>query len=185
MKTEILIKLILRKDVVVISVLKSRRNESKAEYVRVAHEIVDETVRFVSRLSARYARIMSERVTNLAYEVSDHTSKANVVLPVDEERFKHRKENLITAKGALSALDTALTDVYCILMKNPEGAFSTRHGNPFSSSEAVERLEKMAEKLGGLIDDEERLIEAVMKNDKERFEKVVKIKNSINEKTIG
>ena len=165
-----------------MSVLKSRRNISRAEFVKGAHDIMIETQQFLSRLSARYSRMMSKRVLDLVYTVSDSTAAANAVMPMDEERFIYRKNNLIAAKGALNALDYALTDVYSVLLKNPEGAFSTRHGNMFSPNEAVERLEKMADSLGNLIDDEFKLLDSILKSDKERYENVKKIQKTIVKK---
>lgn len=61
-----------------MSVLKSKRSTSKAEYVNVANLIYTETVAFLTRLSARYARLLAEPVAALAGEVIDHTEKAKV-----------------------------------------------------------------------------------------------------------
>ena len=60
-----------------MSVLKSKRSTSKAEYVNLANEIYTETVAFLTRLSARYARLLAEPVAALAGEVIDQTEKAN------------------------------------------------------------------------------------------------------------
>lgn len=48
-----------------MSVLKSKRSTSKAEYVNLANEIYTETVAFLTRLSARYARLLAEPVAAL------------------------------------------------------------------------------------------------------------------------
>lgn len=62
-----------------MSVLKSKRSTSKAEYVNLANLIYTETVAFLTRLSARYARLLAEPVAALAGEVIDHTEKANSI----------------------------------------------------------------------------------------------------------
>lgn len=64
-----------------MSVLKSKRSTSKAEYVNLANEIYTETVAFLTRLSARYARLLAEPVAALAGEIIDRTEKANSIDP--------------------------------------------------------------------------------------------------------
>ena len=59
-----------------MSVLKSKRTESKAEYVNVANAIYIETINFLTRISARYSRLIAEPVAKLAGEVIDHAEKA-------------------------------------------------------------------------------------------------------------
>ena len=58
-----------------MSVLKSKRTESKAEYVNVANAIYIETINFLTRISARYSRLIAEPVAKLAGEVIDHAEK--------------------------------------------------------------------------------------------------------------
>ena len=61
-----------------MSVLKEKRTVSKAEYVNTANQIYVETVGFLTRLSARYSRLIAEGTAQLAGEVMDHTEKANI-----------------------------------------------------------------------------------------------------------
>lgn len=49
-----------------MSVLKSKRTESKAEYVNIANAIYIETINFLTRISARYSRLIAEPVAKLA-----------------------------------------------------------------------------------------------------------------------
>lgn len=69
-----------------MSVLKEKRTVSKAEYVNTANQIYVETVGFLTRLSARYSRLIAEGTAQLAGEVMDHTEKANKIYPSDEQR---------------------------------------------------------------------------------------------------
>ena len=69
-----------------MSVLKSKRTESKAEYVNVANAIYIETINFLTRISARYSRLIAEPVAKLAGEVIDHAEKANSIYPSDDQR---------------------------------------------------------------------------------------------------
>ena len=49
------------------------------EFVNCAGEIYDETINFLTRLSARYARLVAEPIAKLAGEVEDHAEKANSI----------------------------------------------------------------------------------------------------------
>lgn len=88
-----------------MSVLKEKRTVSKAEYVNTANQIYVETVGFLTRLSARYSRLIAEGTAQLAGEVMDHTEKANKIYPSDEQRKAQRKAHLLEALASLSALD--------------------------------------------------------------------------------
>lgn len=147
-----------------MSVLKSKRSTSKAEYVNVANLIYTETVAFLTRLSARYARLLAEPVAKLAGEIIDHAEKANSIFPSDNQRIEMRKAHLLEARASLMALDVRLTHVYLILNQNPEGAFTTSKGNPVKSQDAMEKLDKMAQNLGELIDKENELLKGAIKN---------------------
>ena len=58
-----------------MSVLKSKRTESKAEYVNVANAIYIETINFLTRISARYSRLIAEPVAKLAGELFETNRK--------------------------------------------------------------------------------------------------------------
>ena len=147
-----------------MSVLKSKRTESKAEYVNVANAIYIETINFLTRISARYSRLIAEPVAKLAGEVIDHAEKANSIYPSDDQRRQLRKAHLLEARASLMALDVRLTHVYLILNQTPEGAFTTSKGNPVKSQDAMEKLDKMAQNLGELIDKENELLKGAIKN---------------------
>ena len=87
-----------------MSVLKSKRTESKAEYVNIANAIYIETINFLTRISARYSRLIAEPVAKLAGEVIDHAEKANSIYPSDDQRRQLRKAHLLEARASLMAL---------------------------------------------------------------------------------
>ena len=64
-----------------MSVLAQKRTTSKAEFINTAHQIYVETLNFLTRLSARYSRLIAEPVAKLAGEVIDHAEKANSIFP--------------------------------------------------------------------------------------------------------
>ena len=136
-----------------MSVLKSKRTESKAEYVNVANAIYIETINFLTRISARYSRLIAEPVAKLAGEVIDHAEKANSIYPSDDQRRQLRKAHL---------LDVRLTHCYLIMTQNPQGCFTTPSGKSVDAKKATERLDKMAQKLGELIDRENDLLQGMI-----------------------
>ena len=115
-----------------MSVLKSKRTESKAEYVNVANAIYIETINFLTRISARYSRLIAEPVAKLAGEVIDHAEKANSIYPSDDQRRQLRKAHLLEARASLMALDVRLTHCYLIMTQNPQGCFTTPSGKYLS-----------------------------------------------------
>lgn len=146
-----------------MSVLKQKRTTSKAEFINTANQIYVETLNFLTRLSARYSRLIAEPVAKLAGEIIDHAEKANSIFPSDNQRIEMRKAHLLEARASLMALDVRLTHVYLILNQNPEGAFTTSKVT-VKSQDAMEKLDKMAQNLGELIDKENELLKGAIKN---------------------
>ena len=91
-----------------MSVLKQKRTTSKAEFINVAYQIHVETLNFLTRLSARYARMLQEPVAKLSGEVLDHAEKANSIFPSDPQRIDLRIGHLLEARASLMALDVRL-----------------------------------------------------------------------------
>ena len=147
-----------------MSVLKQKRAVSKAEFINVAYQIHVETLNFLTRLSARYARMLQEPVAKLSGEVLDHAEKANSIFPSDPQRISIRKAHLLEARASLMALDVRLTLCYDVMSQNPEGAFTTSKGKSVSASDATAKLDKMAQSLGDLIDRENELLEGAVKS---------------------
>ena len=116
-----------------MSVLAQKRTVSKAEFVSTANQIYVETLNFLTRLSARYSRLVAEPVAKLA-------------------------------------LDSRLTDCYLVMMQNPEGCFTTSKGKSVGPKDATEKLDKMAQSLGELIDRENELLKGQIKSTGQRLE---------------
>ena len=144
-----------------MSVLKQKRTTSKAEFINTANQIYVETINFLTRLSAR---LVAEPIAKLAGEIIDHAEKGNSIFPSDPQRIELRKAHLLEARASLMALDVRLTHVYLILNQNPEGAFTNSKGNPVKGQDATEKLDKMAQSLGELIDKENELLKGAIKN---------------------
>lgn len=145
-----------------MSVLKKKRSLSKAEFINVAHEIYIETIDFLTKLSARYSRLMAEPIAKLAGEVQDNAEKANSIFPSSDQRKQMREAYLLKARASLMALDRRLGDVYEILSKNPQGCFTNSKGDTLPVSEATQKLDKRAQRLGELIDRENELLKGAI-----------------------
>ena len=143
-----------------MSVLKEKRTVSKAEYVNTANQIYVETVGFLTRLSARYSRLIAEGTAQLAGEVMDH--------PSDEQRKAQRKAHLLEALASLSALDVRLTHAYLVMYQNPQGCFTAPSGKTVPPKEAMDKLDRMAQSLGELIDREDTLLRNILESDRKR-----------------
>ena len=146
-----------------MSVLKSKRTTSKAEFVNTAHQIFVETLGFLTRLSARYSRLLAEPTAKLAGEVIDHAEKANSIFPSDLQRVELRKAHLLEARASLMALDVRLTHCYTLMSQNPQVCFTDGNGKSLPPSEAMEKLDRMAQSLGEKIDQENELLKGQIK----------------------
>ena len=146
-----------------MSVLQSTRTTSKAEFVNTAHQIFVETLGFLTRLSARYSRLLAEPTAKLAGEVIDHAEKANSIFPSDLQRVELRKAHLLEARASLMALDVRLTHCYTLMSQNPQGCFTDGKGKSLPPSEAMEKLDRMAQSLGEKIDQENELLKGQIK----------------------
>jgi len=149
-----------------MSVLKARRGVSKAEFINTANKIYTETLWFLSRLSARYSRLLAADTVHIAHEVIANAEMANSMQPTDKVRFEERERYLLRARAAVNALDIQMKHIYDLLMLNPEGAFDNK-----DKADAIKKLDKMAESLGCMIDEENKMLSGVLKRDKEVFKK--------------
>ena len=122
-----------------MSVLKEKRTVSKAEYVNTANQIYVETVGFLTRLSARYSRLIAEGTAHL-----------------------------LEALASLSALDVRLTHAYLVMYQNPQGCFTAPSGKTVPPKEAMDKLDRMAQSLGELIDREDTLLRNILESDRKR-----------------
>ena len=150
-----------------MSVLKNKRNESKAEYVNIANQIFIETLQFMSRLSSRYSRLLAQNVINLAHDVLDNAEQANSIFPSDDTRIQLREVHLLEARASLMALDIKLSHCYNLMLNNPQGCF-TINGKTLSAKDSMLKLENMAQSLGEKIDKENILLTGILKNNKRK-----------------
>ena len=149
-----------------MSVLASHRNESKVEYIKNACDICINTISFLTRMSARYSRLLAQPVAELAIEVVTHAEKANDIYPSDEDRKRQRQEEWLAARSALISLDLVLGMCYDVMIQNPQGCFTNSKGDTNPPSEAKAKIEAAAQRIGEMIDKERALLTKMLKNNK-------------------
>lgn len=148
-----------------MSVLKSRRHESKAQYIANARLIFIETIAYMTKLSARYGRLLDKIVVENAGELVRNVEIANSIYPSNVERTQLREKYLLIARGYVAALDSMLGNVYELLMNNPQGCFSKLNMSP---NEAKIKIARMSQSLGEKLDAEYSMITGLIKSDKQR-----------------
>lgn len=157
-----------------MSVLKARRSESKAQYINTAFDIQVNVLNFLTRLSSRYSRLLAQNVANLAFEIIDNAEKANSVGYNDDIRAGLREKYLLRARASLDSLDIQLTLCYDVISQNPQGAYNKANGKSMPSSEAIQKIDNIATRLGNMINDEKRMLNALLKHDYKQQKKLNK-----------
>lgn len=156
-----------------MSVLKENRSLSKAEFVKGSRDIAVRSINLLSRLSARYARVMADDVKSCSVEGFSSCVKANSVYPTSFMRCTLREEYILRAKANYDALDGLLAIIYEILRSNPEGAFTDSSGKKaLDKKKAEEKLDKMVDILGDAIDREQALLKGQLDFIAERRRKI-------------
>ena len=69
----------------------------------------------------------------------------------------------LEARASLMALDVRLTHCYTLMSQNPQGCFTDGKGKSLPPSEAMEKLDRMAQSLGEKIDQENELLKGQIK----------------------
>ena len=152
-----------------MSVLACRRNESKIQYTATANFIFDYVLMFMSRLSARYGRLLNNAVMRAATDMLYNVEMAQGIYPSTEEALERRRALLLDANAALSVLDVLLGKCYDVMLKNPQGCFVTPSRKSVPADRAMTRLDSLAQNLGEAIDAEHKLIRGVLRSDRTKF----------------
>lgn len=146
-----------------MSVLKSKRNNSKTQFVSTAREIFIEVEKFRTKLSERYSRTYGNDIYRYARNVMLLCESASSIWVKDELTYNIRRTYLLRAIAGLRSLDVMMYFVYEVINENPQGCFRTSNSKKLiSSAEAVRRIDNMSIKLGTLIDLEIGLLKSVL-----------------------
>ena len=159
-----------------MSILKSKRNESTAEYVNIADLIYEYTLLFMTKLSNRYQRLLSADTMRLASEVIDNAEKANNIKITDNVSYELRRTHLLEARSVVMAFDVHMAYIWRVMMTNPQGCFTNTNGETKTPKEAKKILNKMADDLGNYIDEFKNKVSALLISDTKRYKEKIKNK---------
>lgn len=130
-------------------VLKSKRCESKMQFVDTARELEIYTLRYAVKFPKRYTFFITTEIVRLAQSVYNEVKSANSIFPTNAHEAELRRDCLIRANNSLQCLISQLDiakDVFC-----------------------SEVEDKVWVRWMNLIIEESKLISAVKKSDSERF----------------
>lgn len=132
-----------------MSVLKSKRCESKMQFVDTARELEIYTLRYAVKFPKRYTFFITTEIVRLAQSVYNEVKSANSIFPTNAHEAELRRDCLIRANNSLQCLISQLDiakDAFC-----------------------SEVEDKVWVRWMNLIIEESKLISAVKKSDSERF----------------
>jgi hypothetical protein len=137
-----------------MSVYKSKRGESAAQFVETARLLEVHTLAQCLKVPKRYTFLLTTEVMRLASEVYNNVKSANSIFPANKHDAQMRRDKLTEANNALQCLIGKLGLLGDTLKKNPE---------------QFKGLDNALETWGNLIMEEAKLISGVKKSDKQRF----------------
>lgn len=130
-----------------MSVLLKNRHESEAQFIHTARELEAKTRRRCVNAPKRYTFYGLQELWATARRIHSDVKQANSVFPANQHEVQIRKDFFIRARAELqdyiSQLELLLED----------GILTTT----------------AADELAGLVDQEDRLVKAVMKSDRTRY----------------
>lgn len=133
-----------------MSVLLKNRHESEAQFIHTARDLEAKTRRRCVNAPKRYTFYGLQELWATARRIHSDVKQANSVFPANQHEVQIRRDFFIRARAELqdyiSQLELLLED----------GILTPT----------------AAEELAGLVDQEERLVKAVMKSDRTRYAKL-------------
>ena len=137
-----------------MSVYKSKRGDSAAQFVETARKLESYTLTQCLKIPKRYTFFLSTEIMRLASEVYNRVKSANSIFPSNQHEVQMRRDLLTEANNTLQCLNGKLGLLGDVLRKNPEN---------------FKGLYKALETWGNYIVEEAKLISGVKKSDKQRF----------------
>ena len=132
-----------------MSVLESKRQESKVQFLETARNLEIFTLQHCAKFPKRYAYTITNNIINLSISIYNELKSANSIFPTNKEEVQMRKNCFIKANCELQALISQLDIARGVL------------NDTVSVSIWCSWLD--------LMEQEAKLISAVRKADKERY----------------
>lgn len=134
-----------------MSVIKSKRGTSEAEFIHTAAELVSFTIKQCNKITKRHTFDVRMKIVGLAWDVYNNVKDANDRYPVNQHEVQTRRDLFLNARSALDTLVGAI-----------------RITEEFIPIDSKTMLKWMA-----MIDTEFKLINAILKKDRERYKNIV------------
>ena len=132
-----------------MTVLKNKREPSRVQFLQTAMDLAIHTITTVRRFPKSLTFYVSVPTADAAKSVYANLKRANSIFPTTKRELEMRVEYLKRAKAEIQVLSTEVDFAYC-MMKD-------------------EMKENNVIRWYELIDQEEKLISAQIKNDKARY----------------
>ena len=87
-----------------MSVYKSKRGESSAQFVETARKLEVHTLAQCLKIPKRYTFFLSTEIMRLASEVYNNVKSANSIFPSNQHEVQMRRDKLTEANNALQCL---------------------------------------------------------------------------------
>lgn len=145
-----------------MSVYASKRNESKAEFIRVAQELATYTLEQTKKFPKSYRFCLTNDIVRLALEIHENVLRANSIYiykNMSESEFNIREEYFIKARSAIFALSSMLTITFSLVLK----------GNNFLGDK--KKTSGIFKEWARLLNFEAALVKGIIESDKKRYKK--------------
>ena len=145
-----------------MSVYASKRNESKAEFIRVAQQLATYTLEQIKKFPKSWRFCLTNDITRLALEIHEDVLRANSIYlhsNITEMEFNLREEYFAKARSAIFALSGLLTVVFSLLLK----------GNNFLGDK--KKTSGIFKEWARLLNYEAALVKGIIESDKKRYKR--------------
>lgn len=145
-----------------MSVYASQRNESKAEFIKVAQELATYTLEQVKKFPKSYRFCLTNDIVRLAMEIHEDVLRANSIFiykNMSESEFNLREEYFIKARSAIFALSSMLTITFSLVLK----------GNNFLGNK--KKMSGIFKEWARLLNFEAALVKGIIESDKKRYKR--------------
>lgn len=145
-----------------MSVYASQRNESKAEFIRVAQELATYTLEQIKKFPKSYRFCLTNDIVRLAMEIHEDVLRANSIYiykNMSESEFNLREEYFLKARLAIFALSSMLTITFSLVLK----------GNNFFGNK--KKTSGIFKEWARLLNYEAALVKGIIESDKKRYKK--------------
>lgn len=137
------------KEMVTISVIKSKRTSSSVQFVDTAIKLQIHTIKQCVKFPKKYTFYISQDIANIANSICDHAKEANSINPTNLHEVQMRRDHLLNAYSKTQALISKIN--------NAQEFF------PISGGVMTEWME--------LIETELKTLRGIMKADRQRYKR--------------